>query len=345
MKGIKQQTWNQRLIGPESVRSLELDLCDVNHGCANKPNKSSSETIRSHRICRKNQTTYRYVFTEPRLIIAICYPAAMVDSFYFGIVILESNGQSCNFNRTRPSVCVMTSILPARHDHDQLVSVPSILSPSRLFSLAGAIYGSIAFFLSILHNIFVLYHVDAFVSIYKIDKTSFWIGETIFLFWNCVNDPLFGWLSDGGYLSARESTRSSSSAASSSSSRTLRRRWSSEEASRSAPIGNDIGIDEEVVLARVRALAWSGPALSISFALLWVQWSRPSLQFAVCLCLYDGFLTLVDLHHSALLADLDVGHAERTKLNSWCSFFSGLGSVSGWLLHCSVLRNSRGLKI
>ena len=179
--------------------------------------------------------------------------------------------------------------------------------------------------------------MDAFVSIYKIDKTSFWIGETVFLLWNCVNDPLFGWLSDSGYLNKKSDEKfhaeSSDSSSSSSSAGSLRRRRSSsEETCRSSSTGNS-GIDEEVVLARVRALAWSGPALSFSFALLWVQWSRPSLQFAVCLCLYDGFLTLVDLHHSALLADLDVGHAERTKLNSWCSFFSGLGSVSGWF-HC-----------
>ena len=38
-------------------------------------------------------------------------------------------------------------------------------------------YGSIALFWSILHNVFLLYYVEIFVSVYKIDKTSFWIGE------------------------------------------------------------------------------------------------------------------------------------------------------------------------
>ena len=38
-------------------------------------------------------------------------------------------------------------------------------------------YGSIALFWSILHNVFLLYYVEMFVSVYKIDKTSFWIGE------------------------------------------------------------------------------------------------------------------------------------------------------------------------
>nr|KAG5687659.1 hypothetical protein BaRGS_027551 [Batillaria attramentaria] len=55
----------------------------------------------------------------------------------------------------------------------------------RKHAAAGA-YGSIAFFTSILHNVFLLYHVDMFVSVYKIDKMSFWIGEAVFLVWNSV---------------------------------------------------------------------------------------------------------------------------------------------------------------
>ena len=64
----------------------------------------------------------------------------------------------------------------------------------------GRHYGAIAFFNTILHNVFLLYHVETFVSIYRIDKASFWIGETLFLLWNSLNDPLFGWMSDKQYL-------------------------------------------------------------------------------------------------------------------------------------------------
>lgn len=39
------------------------------------------------------------------------------------------------------------------------------------------LYGSLALFISILHNVFLLYYVETFVSIYKIDKISFWVGE------------------------------------------------------------------------------------------------------------------------------------------------------------------------
>lgn len=39
------------------------------------------------------------------------------------------------------------------------------------------IYGSLALFISILHNVFLLYYVDTFVSVYKINKVAFWVGE------------------------------------------------------------------------------------------------------------------------------------------------------------------------
>lgn len=45
-----------------------------------------------------------------------------------------------------------------------------------IFSTA-VLYGSLALFTSILHNVFLLYYVETFVSIYKIDKISFWVGE------------------------------------------------------------------------------------------------------------------------------------------------------------------------
>ncbi|XP_047407863.1 transmembrane protein 180 isoform X3 [Sciurus carolinensis] len=67
----------------------------------------------------------------------------------------------------------------------------------------AVVYGSLAFFTSILHNVFLLYYVDTFVSVYKINKVAFWVGETVFLLWNSLNDPLFGWLSDRQFLSSQ----------------------------------------------------------------------------------------------------------------------------------------------
>lgn len=82
------------------------------------------------------------------------------------------------------------------------------------------------------------------------------------------------------------------------------------------------------MLTRVRALGWHGPLLAVSFLAFWVSWAPAGLQFLLCLCLYDGFLTLVDLHHHALLADLALSAHDRTHLNFYCSLFSAAGSMS-----------------
>ncbi|KAG8551577.1 hypothetical protein GDO81_004170 [Engystomops pustulosus] len=166
-----------------------------------------------------------------------------------------------------------------------------------VFHLPTAVlYGSLSFFLSVLHNVFLLYYVDTFVSVYKIDKLSFWIGETVFLIWNSLNDPLFGWLSDRIFLNAKQSSVDIST--------------------------------PDVVLKRLGALSRNGPLFALSFLAFWVSWAHPGLQFLICLCLYDSFLTMVDLNHNALLADLAVSAAERTRLNFHCSLFSAIGSLS-----------------
>lgn len=87
----------------------------------------------------------------------------------------------------------------------------------------------------------------------------------------------------------------------------------------------------EVVLKRLKALSRNGPLFALSFLAFWVAWARPGLQFLLCLCLYDGFLTMVDLNHNALLADLAVSFSDRTRLNFHCSIFSALGSFSVFL--------------
>ncbi|XP_075390981.1 transmembrane protein 180 isoform X2 [Tenrec ecaudatus] len=67
----------------------------------------------------------------------------------------------------------------------------------------AVVYGSLALFISALHNVYLLYYVDTFVSVYKINKAAFWAGEAVFLVWNSLNDPLFGWLSDRQFLSSQ----------------------------------------------------------------------------------------------------------------------------------------------
>lgn len=157
-------------------------------------------------------------------------------------------------------------------------------------------YGSLALFTTIIHNVFLLYHIETFLSVFKIDKTSFWLGEIVFLLWNSFNDPLFGWLSDKGYLKKNHHS--------------------------------DI---TDVISNRITSLSRSGPLFALSFVALWFLWAYPGLQFVVCLCLYDGFMTVVDLQHNSLLADLAVSTHSRAQLNYYSSLFSAVGSVSVFL--------------
>lgn len=62
-------------------------------------------------------------------------------------------------------------------------------------------YGSMSLYIAILHNVFLLYYVDIFVSVYKIDRNSFWLGEVSvsvsfekntcfcygFRYWQCIS--------------------------------------------------------------------------------------------------------------------------------------------------------------
>lgn len=166
----------------------------------------------------------------------------------------------------------------------------------RVSRQVGLHYGAMALYTAILHNLFLLYHIEMFVSVFKIDKLSFYIGEIVFLVWNSCNDPLFGWISDRKFLHRAEETDQS-----------------------------------QVIITRLRALLFNGPLFAVSFLLFWVSWTFPSLQFVICLCAYDGFLTMIDLHHTALLADLSVSTTVRTDLNMYCSIFSALGSLSVFL--------------
>lgn len=188
-----------------------------------------------------------------------------------------------------------------------LVRMASVLAPDlntngggTSVSLGGALrfaYGLIAFSTSLLHNVFLLYHVQAFIEIYHIDKTAFWLCELAFLVWNSFNDPLFGWLSDARLL--RAAGRAPSSLVT-------------------------------TLVRRTELLMWAGPGLSLTFMLFWFRWSLApvGLQFFVCLLLYDTFLTLIDLHHSALLAELTLESTERANLSTASAAGSALGATS-----------------
>ncbi|VDN11002.1 unnamed protein product [Dibothriocephalus latus] len=167
-------------------------------------------------------------------------------------------------------------------------------------------YGVIFFCTSLLHNIFLVYHVQAFVSGFGLSKLSFWSAELVFLVWNSINDPLFGWLLDKNLLHEPD-------ASSGASHMTARR--------------------------RSRMISIVGPIQAITFLMFWFScWlpDYPGCRFAIVLCLYDTATTLLDLQKGALLADLAITQADRSLLGSAASIgqmlsASGLVLITWWM--------------
>ena len=211
-------------------------------------------------------------------------------------------------------------------------------------------YGSISLFTTILHNVFILYHIEMFLNVFKINKTSFWIGESLFLLWNSFNDPLFGWIGDKSTVATSSeanlqycNNQKTSTGDGHQATGELQLHHRKNNESKNSCNHHDYrvvhddtieplsGASAKSILKRTLVISACGPLLAVSFLLLWFDWMVPSIQFAVCLCLYDAFLTIVDLHHSALLADLSTTSSVRTSMNTYESVFSAIGSSSVFL--------------
>jgi hypothetical protein len=119
------------------------------------------------------------------------------------------------------------------------------------------------------------------------DSHLFLVVQLIYLLWNSVNDPLFGWWSDR--------TRVTSSSSSSS-------------------------LTAHPCLRRLGHIRRGGYALGAAFLFAWFPWTHTStplaaLHFLLSLCFYDGALTYLEVNHSSLLADLTPHAATR----AWCN--------------------------
>jgi hypothetical protein len=64
---------------------------------------------------------------------------------------------------------------------------------------------------------------------------------------------------------------------------------------------------------------------------MWTPVLSPGVQFSVCLILYDGFLTYVDVSFNALLADLCLTDSDRASMSMMTSFFAALAAFSVFL--------------
>nr|CAD2169201.1 unnamed protein product [Meloidogyne enterolobii] len=54
------------------------------------------------------------------------------------------------------------------------------------------------FGLGLLHTAFNFYYVKVFLNIFQVNEYWFNLAQFLFLIWNAINDPLFGYLQDVG---------------------------------------------------------------------------------------------------------------------------------------------------
>eukprot|EP01114_Cavostelium_apophysatum_P001315 TRINITY_DN11119_c0_g1_i1.p1 TRINITY_DN11119_c0_g1~~TRINITY_DN11119_c0_g1_i1.p1 ORF type:complete len:474 (-),score=86.24 TRINITY_DN11119_c0_g1_i1:66-1487(-) len=162
-------------------------------------------------------------------------------------------------------------------------------------------YATSAFSAAALHNVFLIYYVDVFLNVYHLQTGWFYFGETIYMIWNSVNDPLFGWL-----LSRRS------------------------------------GGSRRIDAIRYGGLFWCMALLSLFFP--WTSNFREELadgnsgaavglHFTFSICFYDGMLSLVQLAHSSLLADLSITAEDRARCNMYSSILSSVGANSVFISH------------
>ena len=129
----------------------------------------------------------------------------------------------------------------------------------------------------------------------------FYLGQSLFLIWNSVNDPLLGMALD----------------------------WVDRHG-----LGTSVG-------RRLPAIRIAGPMCAAVFGLMWLPigcfWGDCGKEpnqfqifvfFVVSMCAYDGLFTFLVLAHSAIIADVTIDPTQRMICNRWQALFAMAAAVS-----------------
>ncbi|XP_028268750.1 transmembrane protein 180-like [Parambassis ranga] len=149
-----------------------------------------------------------------------------------------------------------------------------------------------------INNIFSFYYVKVFLNRYKISEGAFHQSQMVYMVWNAVNDPLFGYLQDNSRVPCCSKRRLS--------------------ILYGAPL-----------YSLAFLLAWF-PWQSYAPG----DWMS-GLHLTVALCAFDGMLTFVLLAQCALFAEISGHHQSRLRLIKYSQVASLVGSSS--VLFCGIL--------
>ncbi|XP_046848994.1 transmembrane protein 180-like [Xenia sp. Carnegie-2017] len=151
-------------------------------------------------------------------------------------------------------------------------------------------YSSITFGSSLINSIFDFYYVRTFLHIYKINNSWFNVAQFVYMVWNAVNDPLFGYLQDSSNIKIFRV--------------------------RSLAV---------LVGAPIYSLSFLTPWFPLfSNRPDWLV----GLHLIISLCFFDSLLTFVLLAQCALFAEISPSASDRAQLLKYSQVASILGSSS-----------------
>jgi hypothetical protein len=195
---------------------------------------------------------------------------------------------------------------------------------------------------SAINNVFVTYSLDFFRNVSHVSPMFFYCGQLVYLVFNSLNDPIFGWLSDNTRGSGEEEAVAGTGGAATT--------------GRGRPRGRFRQLRRRQNAIRVGGAIWA-----LAFALTWWPWGASSeageaaaeagatgaagaaagwsssllagLHFVLCLCAYDGALTYVEVNHAAVLAEMTTSSAERADSNMMSAVAAAVGSGTSVIAH------------
>ncbi|KAG9477016.1 hypothetical protein GDO78_002417 [Eleutherodactylus coqui] len=152
-----------------------------------------------------------------------------------------------------------------------------------------------------MNSIFNFYYVKLFLNRYKISEGAFHQAQVVFMIWNAINDPLFGYIQDNsktGFCSIRRHS-----------------------ILYGAPF-----------YALAFLLPWF-PWKDYTEG----EWLS-GVHLLIALCVFDGLLTFVLLAQCALFAEISTRHESRLQLIKYNQIASLLGSSS--ILFCGLVSDN-----
>ena len=199
--------------------------------------------------------------------------------------------------------------------------------------LSHVAFGATMLASSALNNLFVTYYLELFSGVALVSSWWFYCVQIVFGLWNAINDPLFGWLSDQRVLAGTNKRTDAIRWGGLLWSAAFVLTWYPWPSAWGGSQGLESGECTTGSSSPTHLFASAGMALGATPADMAPARIWSGLHFLLSLCLYDGLLTLVEVNHGALLAEVTRTPGDRAKANMWSAICAAAGSLTSWIAH------------